>query len=111
MGERASGFLYEGGLNYCVESARDLYNEKELPDILVWKAAYYLWCLITNHPFLDGNKRTAFQVASVFLLANGYILTRLSPEDAISVLGGVAAGQVSLDDLTVWVRKHLRPEA
>jgi death-on-curing protein len=108
MGERSSGYLYEGGLNFCVDSAKDLYSEKSVPDVLIWKAAYYLWCLITNHPFLDGNKRTAYQVASVFLLANGYRLTGVDPNEAISVLGGVAIGQVTLDDLVIWVRKHLR---
>jgi death-on-curing protein len=93
MGERKSGCLYEGGLAYCVEAAIDLYSDMRVPEVLIWKAAYYMWCLITNHPFLDGNKRTAYLTASTFLLANGYMLKGVDPCEAVSVLGGVTGCQ------------------
>jgi len=109
MKESGTGFLYEGGLSYCVETLQDLHNEPNLFDALVWKAGYLMWCLITNHPFLDGNKRTAFEAADVFLRANGYKIAAVEPREVVTILGKVATGVESLDDLVVWLRKYLRP--
>ncbi|MDG6999381.1 MAG: type II toxin-antitoxin system death-on-curing family toxin [Nitrososphaerota archaeon] len=108
MKEGGTGFLYEGGLSYCVEALRDLHNEPNLFDALAWKAGYLMWCLVTNHPFLDGNKRTAFEAADVFLRANGYKITELEPNEAVNALSKVASGQVTLDNLVSWLRRYLR---
>lgn len=109
MGEGMTGYLYEGGLSYCVETMRDLHNEESMLESVNWKAAYLLWCLITNHPFADGNKRTAFQSTEVFLRANGYKITGVEPLEVVTILNTVASGQTSVADLVTWVRKYLRP--
>lgn len=44
-------------------------------DTIVHEAAALLESLVTNHPFVDGNKRVAFAVADVFLRINGYSIT------------------------------------
>ncbi len=108
MAEASSGFLYKGGVPYCVETARDLYNDPNPAVALTWKAAYYIWCLITNHPFIDGNKRTAFQTAEVFLRGNGYKMSGIEPHEVVTLLAGVATGQTRLEDLVPWIGKHLR---
>ena len=111
MGSSCLGLLYPGGLPYCVDTARDIRRSSVLRRTLSEMAAYYIWCLITNHPFVDGNKRTAFQTAEVFLRANGFSLSQLEPDEVVSTLLRVATGEVSVAELTDWVEKHLSPSA
>ncbi|MDB5360235.1 MAG: death-on-curing protein [Rhodospirillales bacterium] len=66
-------------------------------------AASYAFGLARNHGFLDGNKRTAFVVALVFLLDHGFALAA-SDQDAIAVMLAVAAGDVSEEALAAWLR-------
>jgi prophage maintenance system killer protein len=74
-------------------------------DELIWKGNYLMWCLVTNHPFLDGNKRTAYETANILLKANGYKIANMDPIDLVNILSRTASGQVPLDDLVVWLRK------
>ncbi|WP_449369748.1 type II toxin-antitoxin system death-on-curing family toxin [Thiomonas sp.] len=71
-------------------------------------AAAYGWGLARNHPFVDGNKRTAFVAAELFLMLNGH---ELAADDADCVLTmlSVASGDMSEDDFAVWIRAHLLP--
>ena len=62
----------------------------------LWRSRRRHICTIhlsRNHPFVDGNKRTAFAVMDTFLEANGYCLT-LSDDDAYDLVMRVAQGQV-----------------
>ncbi|HWK55314.1 MAG TPA: type II toxin-antitoxin system death-on-curing family toxin [Hyphomicrobiales bacterium] len=56
-------------------------------------AAAYLFGLVKNHPFIDGNKRTAFLAADVFLALNGWSLEATQEEIIVFVLG-VAASEI-----------------
>jgi len=69
-------------------------------------AAAYGWGLARNHPFVDGNKRTAFVATELFLVLNGFELTA---DDAACVLTmlAVAAGDMSEDAFAAWIRAHL----
>lgn len=71
-------------------------------------AAAYLYHIARNHPFVDGNKRTAAMAAYVFLDANGYELTAAESEFEETVFH-VASGTVSKSDLTDWFNDHCRP--
>lgn len=109
MGEKAA-IINRGALEYCVDTAVDFAHGVASYRACVRKAAYYIWCLIINHPFLDGNKRTAFEVARVFLLANGYVLSRVSKEEVVSFLNSVAMGQISTTVLEEWIERHINPQ-
>ena len=71
-------------------------------------AAAYGFGIARNHPFIDGNKRTAFVAIELFLALNG---PELQAEDADCVLTmlAVAAGTLSEDDLAAWIRLHSGP--
>ena len=71
-------------------------------------AAAYAYGLLRNHPFSDGNKRTGYTLALVFLLDNGFSFTG-SDIESIETMLAVAAGTTSEDDLAVWFRAGLRP--
>ena len=69
-------------------------------------AASYAFGISRNHPFVDGNKRTAFVVMELFLELNG---SRLEAPDAdcITAMEALAAGQFPENSLAKWVREHL----
>jgi death-on-curing protein len=80
------------------------YGEPDLPTL----AAAYAFGIARNHPFLDGNKRTALVVAELFLDLNGWVL---AADDAACVLTFVALAAGDLDEpaLAAWFRQHARP--
>jgi death-on-curing protein len=74
------------------------------------KAAVLCWHLVRNHPMPDGNKRTAYLCLREFIARNGH-RWRVDPaeiaDDVVSVIEGVAAGQVSREDLRRWLEEHV----
>lgn len=72
------------------------------PDVAALAAAYG-YGISRNHPFIDGNKRTGFVAAELFLRLNGY---KLTADDASCVLTmlAVAAGDISEEAFAVWLR-------
>jgi death on curing protein len=75
------------------------------PD-LTMKAAVLGWHLAKNHALPDGNKRTAFTTMIVFLRRNRATWHTPEPDDAVEVMLAVAAGNIDVDELAVWVTAH-----
>ncbi|MGA2673095.1 MAG: type II toxin-antitoxin system death-on-curing family toxin [Terracidiphilus sp.] len=80
------------------------YGAPDIADL----AAAYAYGISRNLGFLDGNKRTAFVVAYVFLLDQGYELIA-SDQEAVTTMLAVAAGEISEVELAVWFRGYIRP--
>jgi len=80
----------------------EAYNE---PDAAALAAAY-AFGLARNHPFVDGNKRTANVVSLLFLLKNGW---RVEADDADMTVAfiALAAGELSEDELADWFRQRV----
>ena len=78
------------------------YGEDDLCAI----AAAYAFGVARNHPFVDGNKRTAWVLARLFLALNQVKLT-FKPEDAITTVLALAAGDLSEEELADWFRGRL----
>ena len=70
-------------------------------------AAAYAFGVARNHPFIDGNKRTAWVVARLFLALNGHSLVFLA-QDAIATVLALAAGDLAEDELADWFRTRLQ---
>jgi len=68
-------------------------------------AAAYAFGLARNHPFIDGNKRTAFVAAEVFLDLNGMTLTA-SDESCVLTMLRLAAGEIEEDAFADWLRAN-----
>ncbi len=77
------------------DSAADLQN----------LAATYGFGLANNHPFIDGNKRTAFMAMVVFLGLNGFRLVATEPE-VVELMLDVAGGKCDETTLGEWLRLH-----
>ena len=71
-------------------------------------AASYAYGIVRNHPFVDGNKRSAFVALEVFLVLNGYRL-EASDEACVITTLSLAAGDLTEDALTAWIRAHIQP--
>jgi death-on-curing protein len=74
---------------------------------LIEEAAALWESLSQNHPFVDGNKRTAFAVAYTFLVINGARLTASPSETEDFILGLYAAGTFSFGPLSLWLRNNV----
>jgi death on curing protein len=68
-------------------------------------AAAYGVGLAKNHPFLDGNKRTAFVAIELFLVLNGYILQADDVACVLTMLA-VAGGEMNEVDFAIWIRNN-----
>jgi death-on-curing protein len=69
-------------------------------------AAAYAFGIARNHPFVDGNKRTAWVLARLFLVLNGHNLV-FEAADAVTTMLALAAGELSEEALADWFRKRL----
>lgn len=70
-------------------------------------AAAYLFHIARNHPFVDGNKRTALMCALVFLGLNGERLGA-DPDELYRLMDGVAAGTLDKAEVTVFLKRNAR---
>lgn len=96
-------------LESAIGRARQKYayaaNEIGMPAL----AAAYAFGMARNHPFVDGNKRTAYVLCRTFLVLNGWDL--IGPlTDRYPVFLALAAGELGEDRLADWLRRHSRPE-
>ncbi|GIV17038.1 MAG: death-on-curing protein [Armatimonadota bacterium] len=71
-------------------------------------AAAYAWGIVHNHPFVDGNKRTALVACRVFLRLNGYDLAAPA-EEKYAMFMGIASGTVSEEELLRWLEERIVP--
>lgn len=79
-----------------------LYGDPDICEL----AASYAFGIARNHPFVDGNKRTAAVVCETFLLLNGGHLQATDAEVVVAFVA-LAAGELSEEELTAWFRDHL----
>lgn len=77
---------------------------------LIEEAAALWESLSQNHPFVDGNKRTAFAALYTFLAINGLRLTAGAEPTCVFVIGLYEANQFSFEKLVPWLRDNVRGE-
>lgn len=78
----------------------------EQPDLAALTASY-AFGIARNHPFVDGNKRTAAVVSESFILLNGHELAATDAELVVA-FQALAAGEMSEAELADWFRGHIR---
>ena len=78
------------------------------PD-LASMAAAYLFHLCKNHPFMDGNKRTALAAAEIFLILNARRLV-VSDDAVYDLTMGVASGTITKDQVVTFFRRYVKKE-
>ena len=81
------------------------FDGKDLYPELFLKTAALMDSLVRNHPFVDGNKRTAITAAALFLRMNGYRLV-VENNEMVRFTLACAQSQLSLDEIAHWFRQY-----
>ena len=100
----ATGIIDEGKLESALFRPANIANYN--PDATLYDLAAALgYGIAINHPFVDGNKRTAFIVMAVFLELNGSSL--MAPEvEVVEIMFGVASGNITEPELSSWLERN-----
>lgn len=101
----AGGVRDAGLLASALARPRHLAAYGEEPDLASLAAAYAAG-IARNHPFVDGNKRTAWVACRTFLALNGWTVPG-HPEEKYLMVLGLAEGSVSEEELAAWLRRRM----
>ncbi len=104
----SSGVLDRGALESTLNKPRNLYYYDRKVD-LYGLAASYGYELAKNHCFIDGNKRIAFMIASLFLLVNGIELTASEPDATktfLDLAASLKSQEEDMEKLANWLRNN-----
>ncbi|TDK26005.1 type II toxin-antitoxin system death-on-curing family toxin [Luteimonas aestuarii] len=105
-----SGVRDEGMLDSALARPQQLHTYGDPPPDLAGLAASLAFGLARNHPFVDGNKRTAAVACETFILLNGAVLD--ADDVALyPVYLALAEGSLSEADFAAWLRRHLHADA
>lgn len=102
-----AGYMCEGMVEGCLERAMTyIYKYQPFPKLFI-KASAILHSIITFHPFVDGNKRTAFETTKIFLRLNGYEL--IAPKDGVDFAKAIADGKITkVEEIAGWLKRYLQ---
>ncbi len=103
-----SGIRDEGLLESALARPMNLAAYEDVDDLILLAAAY-AFGIARNHPFADGNKRTAFVAAAFFLRVSG-VRVKTSQRDVIDTVLSLAAGTLSEDEFAKWLRANTAPK-
>lgn len=103
LGVRDQGLL-ESALAMPAATFGSEYLHPSLPE----QAAAYLFHLVKNHPFVDGNKRVGLACSLAFLRLNG-VRVSTTNDDLVDMVMGVAEGRRSKADVAVFLRERSKP--
>lgn len=103
-----AGVQDAGLLDSALGKPPQLHPYGEPPPDAAALAASYGYGISRNHPFIDGNKRTGFVAAELFLRLNGFALTADDASCVLTMLA-VAAGDISEEAFAAWLRAHTVP--
>lgn len=89
----------------CLERPKAAFGGKDMYESVFAKAAVYIDSIARNHPFVDGNKRTAFLSAARFLALNNIDLVIDDAEIVRGVIW-VVTEHPSVEEIASWLKKH-----
>ena len=100
------GIRDRGAVESALARPRNLAAYEACDDVARLAAAY-AYGIAKNHGFADGNKRTAWVTADLFLMLNGYELVSPPVENTLTILS-LADGTLLEEELTSWIRKNIK---
>ena len=101
----SSGVRDENLLASAVNTPFQTFMGNDLYPSIYNKAAQLCYGIVKNHPFTDGNKRTALHSMYVYLIINGFDITA-SQQEVENLIINVAAGNMTNVELTQWLREN-----
>lgn len=100
-----TGIRDRGGLESALNRPYQTFDQKELYPNPIDKAAAIFESLISNHPFIDGNKRTAYVLMKLILLENHLTLTA-DPDEKYRFVIAAAKGEIKFYEIREWLSKQ-----
>ena len=94
-----------GLLESAIAQPEASYGGQYLHADLFEMAAAYLYHLVMNHPFVDGNKRVGLEVALIFLEING-VAVEASDDELVDLVLGTTAGQFGKKEIALFFQSH-----
>jgi len=94
-----------GLLNSALARPFQTFDGVDLHKSHLEKAAALIESIVTNHPFIDGNKRTAYVLMRLYLLENGLDIKATQDEKYEFVIS-IASGNVSFEQIVEWISNH-----
>lgn len=99
------GVRDEGLLESALESPFQTFDGHDLYPSIIQKAARIGYSLVSNHSFIDGNKRIGIHIMLVFLAINGIDIS-CTQEDLIKIGLSLADDTMTFEELSVWLSSH-----
>ena len=103
----AVGLRDRGLRESALERPRNRFRYEPDSDLSALAAAYGFG-IARDHPFLDGNKRVAFQAMYLFLGLNGFRID-VAEEEVVATILALASGELDETSLAAWLRDHITP--
>lgn len=100
-----SGVRDIGMLESAIHRPFSTFAGDDLYKGIYFKAAAFMQSLIKNHPFIDGNKRTAFVGAYIFLKRNNITMT-VTQRQIVAFISKVANENLSVDEIASWLKQN-----
>ena len=94
-------------LESALMSPKQTFGGQDLYPTVIEKAAILVFGIVSNHPFLDGNKRTGQHVMEAFLAMNGFVLESNIDDDERLILD-IASGKLDKYAVQDWLQVHTR---
>ncbi len=94
-----------GSLESALARPFQRFENEELYPSPILKAAALLESILINHPFIDGNKRTAYTIVRLFLLSNDFDINA-SQEEKYNFIISTASGKKDFDSIAQWLTSH-----
>lgn len=95
-----SGIISYGNLDFIV-------NQTKIPKAIERASAVLFYGILTGHPFLDGNKRTALEATKVFLALNNKQLST-TQEDIWNKLHDISEGKLKFEEIVNWIKENIK---
>ncbi len=95
------------GLESALARPFQTFDNNELYPSILGKAAALIESILTNHPFIDGNKRVSYTVLRLFLIQHGIDITA-SADDKYEFIINIASGTLKYDEILNWLKSNTK---
>lgn len=101
----ALGVRDSGALASALSRPFQTFEGKELYPTVIQKAASIIESILSNHPFIDGNKRTGYVLMRLLLIEQGYDI-KATQEEKYNFVIRIASGKSNLNDIIYWLEHY-----
>jgi death-on-curing protein len=103
----SKGVRDQGALESALHRPNSTFEEQDLYPTAVEKATAILESILMNHPFVDGNKRTAYVLMKLILYENNFDI-KASEDEKYNMIIAASKGEMRFEEIKLWINSRLR---